>query len=87
MADIDLQRQVFLHQIQHSKISTVGNDLFEQILLDLPFLFPQRKIPCSACRSPVIFVQSPAVNEFVLAVQILVLISISAILTLALSVM
>jgi hypothetical protein len=33
VTDIDLQRQVFLHQIQHSKISTVGNNLLEQILV------------------------------------------------------
>lgn len=85
MADIDFQGQVLLHQFQHSEVSAVGNDLIEQILLDLPFLFPQGQIPYFASRRPVIFVQPPTVNEFYIAIQVFVLVGIPAVWALALS--
>lgn len=86
MPDIDLQGQVLLHQLQYGEVSAVGDDLVEQILLNLPFFFPQRQIPGLPGRCPVIFIQSPAINEFGFAIDVFVLVSISSILALALSV-
>lgn len=86
VTDIDLQGQVLLHQFQYSKFSAVGNNSVEQILLDLPFLLPQGKIPCFSSRGTVILVQSPTVYEFNCTVQVFVLVSISAVWALALSI-
>jgi hypothetical protein len=85
VTDVDFQRQVFFHQFQYRQISAVGDYLVEQILLNLPFLFPKGKVSGSAGWWTVIFVQAPTVNEFDIAIQVFVLVSISAVRALALS--
>ena len=49
-------------QLQHGIVPAVGNDLVEQVRLDLTLLFPQGNVVLPPVGRAVIFIQSPAIN-------------------------
>ena len=85
MADAGFQRDVFLDKLQHRQVAAVGDDVIEQIVLDLLLLFPQGQLTLLPSWSAVVFIQPPAVHEFDLAVIVLILKLVTSVRTLALS--
>ena len=86
VAHTPLLTEVSLHQFQHRQISAARDKIAVELLLNLLFLFSERKVVPLAFWHRIGWRQLPAVNRSPLSAGILILVFIFTIFTLALSV-